>query len=1207
MAEIKKINTEFQLLDKFLDTSGDAGTSGQVLSSTATGINWVSGSNLPGGPYLPLAGGTMIGDLKLNDNVDLYIGTGNDFQAYHDGSNTYLRNLNGSFVIKQDKVDADLILESDNGSGGTTPYLTLDGSTTHAYFSNPGNVGIGTTSPSAKLNVADGNILVSGGGVRQINVQSSDSEVRFGLKGNNGNQFRFVSDGTHIKLNDTNTERIKITNAGDTVFGGRDSGNNQATWMTLKDQTGNVGIGTTSPSYPLTVKSKTGNVGVAFFDSVDNWERIYIGGTNDYIERKGSEQRITFAAQGSSGLFTFQTSGSEKFRIANNGNVGIGTTSPGYKLQVNGTIAPEGNEVNNLGTSTNRFNQLWAKLIYDINNGRGLTNQVLTSTGSGGIAWANASTVIGGPYLPLAGGTMTGNTSHSDNVKDRYGTGNDFQIWHDGSNTFLSNEGEGHLNIINTGDDRDIIFKTDDGTGATTSYMVVDGSAEQTRFYKDTRHTDGVAAYFGDNNDLQISHDGSNSYIKESGTGNLRIRSTSLRLEGTDSSNMVVANQGDSVSLYYNTSKKFETSNGGVSVTGNGIFTGDVGIGTTSPTFKLHVDSADASDNVAYIHHNNAAQSSGDVLKVRSDAGDNAGSALLNVANNTGSALYVRGDRNVGIGTDSPQSGFKLDVNGNVITRGSAYVLTDLNHYGTNDFDIKASQGLTDIKFTAGGAERIRIKRQGNVGIGTTSPSELLELKPGSGGDAKISILKSDGSQKALIGYDDSNGGLINLYNEAGTTNVVVRGYGNSYFNGGNVGIGTTSPTNELEVLGGGSPRISLRTTSETVGEALELGFQVGTSANSSTNSVGIIKSVITQASPSALKGDMVFQTNSGDSVNTKMVIKDSGNVGIGTTAPSEKLEVVGYAKATTGFKVGSYGLIYESSNNLNIKNSAYYNTIFHTNNAERMRITNAGNVGIGTTSPSQKLHVSGVVQSDRFFVATNASADQWAVQVRNNASTADSGIYFNNNSSEIYLRNSSNVIGARIRSNSASYFNGGDVGIGIASPQERLHVSGETHPSIKLSSSSDGNYNVILNCGYRNEALNLSVGGYKVFTTEGFNTPETTHLYSNNSKALSLASNQAATFTSTVTATNFINSSDERLKENIEEVCNNNIEVSWKTFNFKTEKEQKRYGVIAQELEKTNPEFVREDSQGFKSVAYIDLLIAKIAELEARIQKLEK
>ena len=75
MAEIKKISTELQLLDKFLDTSGDAGTSGQVLTSTGTGINWVSGGSLPGGPYLPLAGGTMANtNLVTNMNADLLDG-----------------------------------------------------------------------------------------------------------------------------------------------------------------------------------------------------------------------------------------------------------------------------------------------------------------------------------------------------------------------------------------------------------------------------------------------------------------------------------------------------------------------------------------------------------------------------------------------------------------------------------------------------------------------------------------------------------------------------------------------------------------------------------------------------------------------------------------------------------------------------------------------------------------------------------------------------------------------------------------------------------------------------------------------------------------------------------------------------------------------------------------------------------------------------
>jgi hypothetical protein len=92
--------------------------------------------------------------------------------------------------------------------------------------------------------------------------------------------------------------------------------------------------------------------------------------------------------------------------------------------------------------------------------------------------------------------------------------------------------------------------------------------------------------------------------------------------------------------------------------------------------------------------------------------------------------------------------------------------------------------------------------------------------------------------------------------------------------------------------------------------------------------------------------------------------------------------------------------------------------------------------------------------------------------------------------------------------------------------------------------------------------------------------------------------------FTSTVTATNFILSSDKRLKDNIKNIDNNHIDVDWKNFELKSEPGIKRSGVIAQELEDKHPEFVRTDKEGLKSVAYIDLLIAKIAELEARLEK---
>ncbi len=95
--------------------------------------------------------------------------------------------------------------------------------------------------------------------------------------------------------------------------------------------------------------------------------------------------------------------------------------------------------------------------------------------------------------------------------------------------------------------------------------------------------------------------------------------------------------------------------------------------------------------------------------------------------------------------------------------------------------------------------------------------------------------------------------------------------------------------------------------------------------------------------------------------------------------------------------------------------------------------------------------------------------------------------------------------------------------------------------------------------------------------------------------------------FTSTVTATNFILSSDERKKKDIKDLEPLAINANWKSFKLKTFPNQYRTGVVAQELEKQHPEFVRTDSDGYKSVAYVDLLIAKVAELEARLAKLEK
>jgi hypothetical protein len=84
--------------------------------------------------YLTLDGGlgytTVQKDIRFEDNVQLEIGDGRDLVIYTDGTNGLISNQNGTLYITQANDDEDIILSCDNGSGGTTAYLTLDGSLT---------------------------------------------------------------------------------------------------------------------------------------------------------------------------------------------------------------------------------------------------------------------------------------------------------------------------------------------------------------------------------------------------------------------------------------------------------------------------------------------------------------------------------------------------------------------------------------------------------------------------------------------------------------------------------------------------------------------------------------------------------------------------------------------------------------------------------------------------------------------------------------------------------------------------------------------------------------------------------------------------------------------------------------------------------------------------------------------------------------------
>ena len=204
---------------------------------------------------------------------------------------------------------------------------------------------------------------------------------------------------------------------------------------------------------------------------------------------------------------------------------------------------------------------------------------------------------------------------------------------------------------------------------------------------------------------------------------------------------------------------------------------------------------------------------------------------------------------------------------------------------------------------------------------------------------------------------------------------------------------------------------------------------------------------------------------------------------------------------------------------------------------------------------------------------------------------------------------------GASIQDRMTIRYNG-NVGVGTLTPNTKLEVNGD----FEVHDSGDRGFYVDASAG------EFEIGDMNGLGGEAYIASDSSEItfYNSGSVTLNCDSNNrvkvgsgsasytfdvtgTGRFTSTVRATNFILSSDERLKTKIKDLEPTKIDVDWKSFEMKEEEGDYRTGVIAQDLEKSHPEFVSQDEDGFKSVKYVDLLIAKISELESRLAKLEK
>ena len=96
------------------------------------------------------------------------------------------------------------------------------------------------------------------------------------------------------------------------------------------------------------------------------------------------------------------------------------------------------------------------------------------------------------------------------------------KLYHDGSNSYINQQGTGDLYLRQNTDDGDIIFQSDDGSGGLATYLTLDGSAAETKVDKDMRFSDNVNLRIGTNSDVVIVHDNSN-FTTTNYTGNYNI------------------------------------------------------------------------------------------------------------------------------------------------------------------------------------------------------------------------------------------------------------------------------------------------------------------------------------------------------------------------------------------------------------------------------------------------------------------------------------------------------------------------------------------------------------------------------------------------------------------------------------------------------------------------------------------------------------